>query len=75
MNPSCRNDNSFSFSNEAPMRRDSSTEFSMEGFPLGIAYVPMQKFSGIHDNLMEAFHAGTVFPELNKPFTGRRCVR
>lgn len=75
MNPSRRNDNSFQFSNETPMRRGFSTEVSMEGFPLGMAYVPMQRFSGIHDNLEEAFRAGTVFPELNKPFTGRRCVR
>jgi hypothetical protein len=44
-------------------------------FPLAMAYVPMQHFDGIHDNLEEAFHDGTIFPELNKPFSGRRCTK
>ena len=42
-------------------------------FPLAMAYVPWQQFDGISDNLEEAYDAGTIFPELDKPFTGRRC--
>lgn len=45
---------------------------TIDNFPLAMAYVPIQHFNGICDNLEEAFCDGTVFPELNKPFTGRR---
>lgn len=43
-------------------------------FPIAMAYVPWQHFDKLYDDLDKAFHAGTIFPELNKPFTGRRCV-
>lgn len=43
--------------------------------PLGIAYVPVQEFTHLYENLEEAFCKGTLFKELTKPFTGRRCVR
>lgn len=43
-------------------------------FPPAMAYVPWQRFDGMYDNLDKAFEAGTIFPEMNKPFTGRRCV-
>lgn len=46
-----------------------------ERFPLGMAYVPMQKSLMMYDNLQKAYCAGTIFPSLDKPFTGRRCVR
>ena len=46
-----------------------------EQFPLAMAYVPWQRMTGIFENLDEAFCCGTIFPELNKPFTGRRCVK
>ena len=29
----------------------------------------------MYDDLDKAYRIGTVFPELNKPFTGRRCVK
>lgn len=45
-----------------------------ERFPIAMAYVPWQHLDCIYDNLEEAFRYGTIFPELNKPFTGRRCV-
>lgn len=48
---------------------------NLVNFPLAMAYVPMQQFNGICDNLEEAFCDGTIFPELNKPFTGRRCCK
>ena len=44
-------------------------------FPLGMAYVPMQEFTKLYENLDKAFCCGTIFEELYKPFTGRRCVR
>lgn len=43
-------------------------------FVIAMAYVPWQHFEKIYDNLEEGFNNGTIFPELNKPFTGRRCV-
>lgn len=43
-------------------------------YPLAMAYVPWQQFDRIYENLDEAFQYGTIFPELNLPFTGRRCV-
>ena len=45
-----------------------------EKFPLAMAYVPWQEFQGMYDDLEKAYCAGTIFPELDKPFTGRRCV-
>lgn len=43
-------------------------------FPVGMAYVPWQQLTNIYQNLEEAYCLGTIFPELTKPFTGRRCV-
>ena len=44
----------------------------VEQFPVAMAYVPWQRNSNMYENLDEAFQIGTIFPELNKPFTGRR---
>lgn len=41
-------------------------------FPVGMAYVPWQNMEQVYENLEEAFKIGTLFPELNKPFEGRR---
>ena len=41
-------------------------------FPLAMAYVPWQQFK-MCENLEEGFKNGTIFPELNRPFLGRRC--
>lgn len=43
-------------------------------FPIAMAYVPWQEFDGMYDDLEKAYCNGTIFPELDKPFTGRRCV-
>lgn len=45
-----------------------------EKFPIAMSYVPWQHFDKLYDDLEKAYHFGTIFPELNKPFTGRRCV-
>lgn len=56
--------------------KDTSTEYAMlKQFPLGMTYVPMQEFENLYENLEEAYDYGTLFRDLNKPFTGRRCVR
>lgn len=47
------------------------SSISKEQVP-AIAYVPRQHFHDIYENLSEGFANGTIFPELNKPFTGRK---
>lgn len=51
-----------------------SFEKPIDNFTIAMAYVPWQNFSKICENLEEAYKDGTIFPELIKPFTGRRCV-
>ena len=50
--------------------------YSMDGlgqFPLAMAYVPWQRFGQTYD-LSKALCTGTIFPELDKPFCGKRGV-
>jgi hypothetical protein len=47
----------------------------MGNFPIGMAYVPMQQAPVLYENLEEAFNRGTIFPELDKPFMGKRGRR
>ncbi|MCM1063608.1 MAG: spore coat associated protein CotJA [Eubacterium sp.] len=49
-------------------------ENNIDKFPVAMAYVPWQRFDKMYDDLEKAYCAGTIFPELDKPFTGRRCV-
>ena len=44
-------------------------------FPVAMAYVPWQHLTQTFENLDEAFMEGTIFPELCKPFKGRRTVQ
>jgi hypothetical protein len=39
----------------------------LDDFAIAMAYVPWQSWNGTC-NLDEAFEAGTIFPELQKPF-------
>lgn len=41
-------------------------------FPVGMAYVPWQKIDKIYESLAQAMQEGTLFPELNKPYTYRK---
>lgn len=41
--------------------------------PLAMAYVPFQRFSNTF-NLQKGLEMGTIFPELCKPFCGKRGV-
>lgn len=47
----------------------------IDKFSVAMAYVPWQHLTNVFENLEEAFKAGTIFPELEKPFKGRRCVK
>lgn len=54
--------------------QDYSFDEYFEQYPIAMAYVPWQHLSSIYENLEEAYQIGTIFPELNKPFLGRRVV-
>ena len=54
--------------------KESLQQSNIDRFPIAMSYVPWQKFDKMYDDLEKAYNIGTVFPELNKPFTGRRCV-
>lgn len=49
-------------------------ERNIDKFPVAMAYVPWQRFDKMYEDLEKGYCNGTIFPELNKPFTGRRCV-
>lgn len=52
------------------------TDFSqaIQHFPLAMTYTPWQSFANLYE-LEKALKIGTIFPELDKPFVGRRCVK
>ena len=52
--------------------QDYKFESNIDRFPIAMSYVPWQKFDKMYDDLEKAYNIGTVFPELNKPFVGRR---
>lgn len=54
--------------------KDQNKEVCRNEFPVAMAYVPWQKSNATYECLERAFEAGTLYPELNLPFTGRRCV-
>lgn len=43
-------------------------------FVVAMAYVPWQKFGPLYD-AEKGLMIGTIFPELDKPFLGRRAFR
>ena len=47
----------------------------LNGMEIAMAYVPWQHFTQMYENLEKGYKAGTIFPELDKPFTGRRCIK
>lgn len=55
--------------------KDYCIDDKLEMYPIAMAYVPWQHLTNIYENLEEAYETGTIFPELTKPFTGRRCVK
>ena len=56
----------------ADYRNQNSTRCTcMRGMALAIAYVPWQTWDQTYE-LEKALQCGTIFPELNKPFSGKR---
>lgn len=55
----CRQNNSLRFG-----------DIPLDQLPLTMAYVPMQQYTESYDP-EKALCAGTLFPELDKPFCGR----
>ena len=53
--------------------RDYNYKEDFDRFPIAMAYVPWQRLTHIYEDLDVGFRNGTIFPELDKPFTGRRC--
>lgn len=49
-------------------------ESCIDKFPIAMAYVPWQSWNQIYE-FDKALHSGTLFPELDKPFIGRRACR
>ena len=45
-----------------------------DDYPIGMGYVPWQEFKDLNEP-ERGLHAGTIFMELEKPFTGRRDYR
>lgn len=43
----------------------------IDQLPLAMSYVPMQMWNGTYDGC-KALQQGTIFPELDLPFCGRR---
>lgn len=46
----------------------------LNNMPIAMAYVPWQYFDKVYE-VDKALQYGTIFPELNKPFYGKRGVR
>ena len=46
----------------------------LDSMPLAMTYVPWQKWQNIYKP-ENALCAGTIFQELDLPFTGRRCQK
>lgn len=57
--------------NEAGHLSMQMTPDNMNHQEIAMAYVPWQNLSSIYEP-DKALQAGTIFPELNKPFGGRR---
>lgn len=49
--------------------KNKSDRLPLMDFPVAMAYVSWQEWKGNYD-LEKGFEAGTIFPELCKPFTG-----
>ena len=50
------------------------TRDELKGMPIAMGYVPWQTFECTYEPA-QGLHAGTIFPELDKPLYGRRGMR
>ncbi len=58
-------------------QRECNEQYDMSSNPqyaLAMAYVPWQHFNHVYEP-DRALQVGTIFPELNKPFYGRKGMR
>ncbi len=53
--------------------RDSFDDGGLENFPIGMSYVPWQRFRDLQENEFVALAKGTVFKELDLDWYGRGC--
>ncbi|MDR1674835.1 MAG: spore coat associated protein CotJA [Oscillospiraceae bacterium] len=54
------------------VKNTEESETALDMLPIGMAYVPMQKWQKIYDGDV-AFKRGTVFGELDMPFLGEEA--
>lgn len=59
---------------QSDLIEDTKIYMHIDKLPIGMAYVPRQNFKSTFE-LGNALSVGTIFPELCKPFCGRRGVR
>lgn len=66
---------------QMPVRNDSrgcgctaTVSENIDMFPIAMAYVPWQQWHDTYE-LCRGLQAGTIFPELDKPFLCSRCVK
>ena len=48
-------------------------ESGFERYPLGMCYVPWQRFENLYENEFKALDRGTLFKDLDLEFLGRSC--
>lgn len=51
---------------------ENNVKENFSAFPLGMAYVPWQVLTKVYEDPKEAYIKGSLFPDLYKPFTGKR---
>ena len=62
----CADDNRM----ERSYTRERCSQDNCDNWAIAMAYVPWQTWGDVYD-LNRGLHAGTIFPCLDKPFTGR----
>ena len=55
---------------DLPSCENSGRSWGLSGHPLAMVYSPMQEFDKLYE-LDKGFNAGTIFSELDLPFSGR----
>ena len=55
---------------DLPSCEGGTNSYGLKGYPLAMVYSPMQEFDKIYE-LDKGFDAGTIFSELDLPFSGR----
>jgi hypothetical protein len=66
----CNNGNRPSPDIDLPSCENSGKSYGLKDYPLAMVYSPMQEFDRLYD-LDRGFVAGTIFTDLDLPFSGR----